>query len=89
MHISLVFFIKILPKDPNAHYPNCVAGKRACPPYYVGSVNEYQELVEILADKNHPMYEKKRKLHEVFYEDGSNYNPDLFDPASVSILNNF
>jgi len=47
---------KILPRDPEAMYPLCVAGKGACPPEDCGGVYGYMNLVAILADPKHAEY---------------------------------
>ncbi len=45
---------KILPKTTST--PDCLAGKRKCPPEDCGGVGGYQYLKEILADKKNPEY---------------------------------
>lgn len=39
-------------------YPDCLDGKGKCPPEDCGGVGGYDNLKEILADKNHPEYEE-------------------------------
>lgn len=45
---------KILPAEPEMHYPVCFAGERACPPEDIGGMWRYQNMLEVLADPNHP-----------------------------------
>ena len=40
------------------HYPVCVAGQRACPPEDVGGVGDYNKLVTVLDQPDHPDYEE-------------------------------
>jgi Plasmid pRiA4b ORF-3-like protein len=45
---------KILPPEPGVHYPICLAGERAGPPEDIGGVWGYANMLEVLADPNHP-----------------------------------
>jgi hypothetical protein len=49
---------KILPIDPEATYPTCIKGKRACPPEDCGGPCGYAHLLEVLADPNHERHEE-------------------------------
>lgn len=40
--------------EPAADYPRCLTGKRACPPEDCGGPYGYQELLQTLANPNHP-----------------------------------
>jgi hypothetical protein len=40
--------------EPGTRYPVCLAGEFACPPEDVGGVWGYADLLEALADPNHP-----------------------------------
>jgi len=65
---------KVLPANaPNA-WPACVAGKRHCPPEDCGGPGGYADLLEILADPNHPDH-----------EDQSDWLGDDFDPEAFSV----
>ena len=48
---------KVLPADPGAVGPSCLAGKGACPPEDCGGVWGYADLKEILADPGHEEHE--------------------------------
>ncbi|XP_050528294.1 uncharacterized protein y4hQ-like [Daktulosphaira vitifoliae] len=58
-------------------YPQCIAGKQACPPDDCGGVWGYQELLEIRANPNHEDYEERMEWL------GEEFDPDEFDPKSV------
>ncbi len=49
---------KIAERDPTISYPICIGGKRACPPEDCGGVWGYKELLNTLADPDHPEHEE-------------------------------
>lgn len=57
--VHIIKVEKILPKEVGKKYPICLDGKRNCPPEDCGGVWGYEELLEILKDKNHPEYEDR------------------------------
>lgn len=61
---------KILPFDNKVTVPVCLAGKRNCPPEDCGGVWGYADLLEIIANPQHPEY-----------EDWLEWIGDDFDPA--------
>ena len=69
---------KELSAAPNAKYPLCVKGKRACPPEDCGGSWGYTELLEILADPEHPEYEEKMEWFD------SDFDPEFFDVDEVN-----
>lgn len=58
--------------------PDCLAGRRACPPEDCGGTWGYQQLVEILADPRHP--KRAEKLEWI----GRPYDPATFDPSEFA-----
>ena len=68
----------ILPRDPEAHYPRCLEGKRACPPEDVGGTPGYYEFLAVLRDPDDPEHE-----HMVAWS-GGNFDPERFDLEAVN-----
>ncbi|MCP4357966.1 MAG: plasmid pRiA4b ORF-3 family protein [Chloroflexi bacterium] len=69
---------KILPTETNIHYPCCLKGKRACPPEDCGGVWGYAELLEALANKDHPE-------HETYLDWlGDDLDPEAFDLDGIN-----
>ena len=64
---------KAQPTAPGQAYPVCVGGKRACPPEDFGGHLGYQQLLEVLADPDHPDYAEQREWI------GEDLNPEAFD----------
>jgi hypothetical protein len=69
---------KILPPDSGLELPVCVKGKRACPPEDCGGPWGYTELIEQLADPDHPEHE------EMLEWVGGEWNAEDFDPDQVN-----
>lgn len=69
---------KELSAAPDTKYPLCVKGKRACPPEDCGGTSGYKELLEILADPEHPEYEEKMEWFN------SDFDPEFFDVDEVN-----
>ena len=68
---------KMLPLDPGATYPRCLAGERTCPPEDCGGIWGYQELLEIMKDPKHEEYKERMELI------GDDFDPESFSPDSV------
>jgi putative DNA-invertase from lambdoid prophage Rac len=49
---------KVLEVDPTFDYPNCITGKRACPPEDCGGIWGYQNFLEVIQDPDHPEHEE-------------------------------
>ncbi|CAN5237185.1 hypothetical protein BH23BAC1_BH23BAC1_36730 [soil metagenome] len=76
----LIQLEKILSVEDGNDYPVCLEGEGACPPEDCGGIWRYQEILGILADKNHPEYD------EVTEWMGENWDPELFDCDRVNVL---
>jgi hypothetical protein len=64
---------KILPRDPNAKYPVCTGGRRACPPEDCGGIWGYEDLLAIIMDPEHEQHE------EMVEWVGEHFDPEDFD----------
>ena len=71
---------KIVPPDPDARYPVCLAGKRACPPEDCGGIWGYMDLIEALRD---PKHERREELTEWI---GGEFDPEAFDLDGINAL---
>jgi hypothetical protein len=68
---------KILPAEPGATYPRCLAGARRCPPEDCGGPPGYEDVLAVLADPAHAE-------HDALLEWlGGAFDPDAFSPAQV------
>lgn len=63
----------IVALEPNATYPRCVAGKRACPPEDVGGPWGYAELLRVIADPSDDEHESMVQWS------GGSFDPDRCD----------
>jgi hypothetical protein len=70
---------KFLPFDPQATYPVCLDGARACPPEDCGSFPGYMDILEAL--KASQKSQEQKDLLE-WLEDG--YDPERFDLKAVN-----
>lgn len=61
------------PAHADIDYPQCLSGKRACPPDDCGGPWGYSELLDILANPKHPEYAERLEWL------GGSYNPEAFD----------
>jgi len=68
---------KILPRENNTHYPNCIAGKRACPPEDCGGPGAYMEFIQMLKDP------QSRDI-ELMHWYGEDFDPEYFDLKTVN-----
>jgi hypothetical protein len=68
--------------DPSVTYPWCLAGRRACPPEDCGGPWGFDELMSILADKDHPGHERCREWMKQIGE--ADYDPAHFDRDEIN-----
>lgn len=66
----------IRPRPEKGAYPRCLDGERACPPEN-GTLEDYENMLEVLRDPNHPKHETLRT------ELGSDYDPELFHTKDI------
>lgn len=71
---------RILPAEAGKKYPQCLAGKRACPPEDCGGRHGYQELLEIIANPNHAEYRERMKWLAMIGNAGEDFDPEEFNP---------
>ena len=76
--IHTVTFQKGVARDPEAKYPRCVDGERACPPDDCGGPFGYPELLAALADKKHPEHKHMKEWM------GGPFDPEAFDLAAAN-----
>ena len=74
----LIKVVGILQSEPDAMYPRCVAGERACPPEDCGGPYNYPAMLAALSDPEHPEHED---LAEWI---GSEFDSETFDPDKVN-----
>jgi hypothetical protein len=69
---------EILPLNPEARYPFCVTGKRACPPEDAGGVWGYARKLETLGNPADPGYE------DIVEWMGEDFDPEAFNLLEVN-----
>ncbi len=69
---------KILPLDPDAAYPQCVAGAMACPPDDIGGAWGYSASLAALRDPRKPGHEDAVNWL------GEDYDPELFEKDAIN-----
>jgi hypothetical protein len=74
----VVLLEQVLTPEPEAAYPRCTAGKRACPPEDCGGVWGYADFVEAIADPEHEQHE------ELLEWVGGEFDPEAFDLAQAN-----
>jgi hypothetical protein len=67
---------KVLEFDSTFDYPNCITGKRACPPEDCSGVWGYQNFLEVIQDPDHPEHEEMLEWVGGFFDPE---DPDLED----------
>uniref|UniRef100_T1JLE0 histone acetyltransferase n=1 Tax=Strigamia maritima TaxID=126957 RepID=T1JLE0_STRMM len=74
-----IFLEKMWHDDGCGQYPRCIAGQRACPPEDSGGPHGYQELLDIIDNPHHELYNVKIEWLEEIYGD-EKFDPEKFDP---------
>ncbi len=74
----VVLLEKVLPPEPGAAYPRCIAGRRACPPEDSGGIWGYLHLIEVLADPSHPEHDEMREWA------GADFDPKAFSLDEIN-----
>jgi hypothetical protein len=69
---------KALAPEAGARYPQCVAGKRACPPEDCGGVWGYAHFLEVINDPSDPEHE------EMLEWAGGSFDPEAFSIEEVN-----
>jgi Plasmid pRiA4b ORF-3-like protein len=69
---------KVVEPEPGVGYPRCVGGRRACPPEDVGGPWGYAELLEALADPDHPEHDERMEWM------GGPFDSEAFDLDEVN-----
>jgi hypothetical protein len=69
---------KIMPFELHIALPQCLKGKRACPPEDVGGPWGYREFLEVLGDPGHPQH------GEMLGWVGGAFDPEAFDAAGIN-----
>ncbi len=71
---------KILAPEPGAHYPRCLAGRRACPLEDIGGVWGYAGFLEAMNDPEHP------ERAELMEWAGGSIDPEEFNLDNVNSI---
>lgn len=71
---------KIIDMNPGLEYPECLAGKRNCPPEDCGGPYGYSNLLKILSNP------KAKKFKEMKEWIGGDFDPESFDKDAINDL---
>ncbi|WP_430788643.1 plasmid pRiA4b ORF-3 family protein [Actinoplanes sp. G11-F43] len=72
---------KVLERQDVAH-PRCTGGRRAAPPDDCGGIGSHHDLVEVIADPDHP--EHHARLEWLGLDSAAGFKPDRFSTADVT-----
>ena len=66
---------RVSPRDPKDQVPACLGGARRCPPEDCGGAGGYDNLLEVLQDRDHPEHEDLSRWA------GRGFDPEKFNLA--------
>lgn len=69
---------KVLPPDPAAKYPICLAGKNACPPEDCGGIYGYYEFLDAIKNPKHEEHESMKQWI------GQEWNPEALNLDTIN-----
>ncbi len=69
---------KILPLEPDKHYPICIKGKRACPPEDCGGIWGYYSFLKAIQDPSNPEHDHMLKWV------GGSFDSEAFDLNEIN-----
>lgn len=69
---------KVLAPEAGARYPQCIGGKRACPPEDCGGVWGYERFLEVIKDEDDPEHE------ETLEWVGGSFDPEAFSAEEAN-----
>jgi hypothetical protein len=70
--------LEVTDEKKGIFYPRCVAGEKSCPIEDSGGIYGYQEMLNVLKNKDNSDYESIRQWV------GDNFNPDYFNIIEVN-----
>lgn len=74
-------------REKGVKCPLCIGGERACPPEDCGGVPGYYELLEIIADPDHPENDSYNEWLKEHAKNYFPYDPDKFEADTVKFWN--
>lgn len=77
----------ILPSAPGKKYPRCIGGERAGPPDDCGGVSGYENLLEILTDRDHEEHDSSHTWAASIKGLRGKFDPEAFDEQRVKFEN--
>ncbi|WP_311240137.1 MULTISPECIES: plasmid pRiA4b ORF-3 family protein [unclassified Xanthomonas] len=70
----------VLPPDTGLRVARCIDGANACPPESRGGIDDYQELLQIIANPDHPQHVQELATL------GGRFDPGHFDLVEINRL---